>query len=438
MASTPPTRIPSNYVPFTDNSSGLISREWYRYLSETNSTSANASSINGGAAGEILYQTAPSTTGFVPVAAAGSALRFNGSIPSWSVAAALSVTSDVNVVLSTEGSPGSALLEPANISVSWSGVLGVNRGGTGLASYNAQGVLYAANTTSLASSPAFKHDGNTIGLGVAPDPTVQYRNSYENSYSAMQIVSYGTEPRIICGSASGTISSPGATTNNQISIQGLTTSDGNAFSTTSTIVSGVNGTIVPGSHPTALAFGTTPVGSTSYITRMLIVENGDIFAGGGQPSMTGGFFCIPAATSVPTGAPPNYPDRSQLYYDKSNKMLWINDQGWKNVSAFGPFRQAVQTGSKTQDVTLNGNSGRIITSNSLMNAGQSVSFDLRNSFIGSNSVVTLTKVGFSFTQDYELQATNIDFGLCVIVIKNVSSNGLSDVIQINFIVQSIS
>lgn len=82
----PNTPIVPPRVPFTDPRTGVISREWYRFL-------MNQASVTGGAA--------------------------------------LTHTNDSNVTLTLGGSPSSSLLAPVSLMLGWTGHLPISRGGTG-------------------------------------------------------------------------------------------------------------------------------------------------------------------------------------------------------------------------------------------------------------------------------------------------------------------
>lgn len=62
---------------------------------------------------------------------------------------ALTKTDDTNVTLTLGGTPTSALLQPASLTLGWTGQLAVARGGTGLASWTQYGIVYAPTTGSL-------------------------------------------------------------------------------------------------------------------------------------------------------------------------------------------------------------------------------------------------------------------------------------------------
>lgn len=82
----PNTPLIAPRVPLTDPRTGLISREWYRFLMDQ-------ATLTGGSA--------------------------------------LTKTNDSNVTLTLGGSPGAALLAPVSLTLGWTGLLPITRGGTG-------------------------------------------------------------------------------------------------------------------------------------------------------------------------------------------------------------------------------------------------------------------------------------------------------------------
>ena len=83
--------------------------------------------------------------------------------------AALTKTDDTNIVLTLGGTPATALLQAASITVTWSGLLAVSRGGTGLSGFNANGVVYASSASALAtSSTGLNFDSKNLGVGAIP------------------------------------------------------------------------------------------------------------------------------------------------------------------------------------------------------------------------------------------------------------------------------
>jgi len=100
-------------------------------------------------AGDLIYATAATTLNKLTVGASGAYLSSSGTAPQWSAAAALTKTDDTNVTLTLGGSPSTALLNAASLTLGWAGELATGRGGTGVSSYNAGDLLYYASGTTL-------------------------------------------------------------------------------------------------------------------------------------------------------------------------------------------------------------------------------------------------------------------------------------------------
>lgn len=69
--------------------------------------------------------------------------------PSYTSAAALTRVNDTNVTLTLSGSPTTALLTAASLTLGWTGQLAVTRGGTGLSSVSQGDILYASASNTL-------------------------------------------------------------------------------------------------------------------------------------------------------------------------------------------------------------------------------------------------------------------------------------------------
>lgn len=87
---------------------------------------------------------------------------------------ALTRTNDTNVTLTLGGTPATALLFAASLTMGWTGQLAVGRGGTGIASGTSGGILYFSAGATLASSGALGASQLVLGggAGVAPSTPV--------------------------------------------------------------------------------------------------------------------------------------------------------------------------------------------------------------------------------------------------------------------------
>jgi hypothetical protein len=99
--------------------------------------------------GDLLYASGATTLSKLGIGASGAYLSSSGTAPQWSSPAALTKTDDTNVTLTLGGSPSTALLNAASLTLGWTGQLATGRGGTGLSSYTAGDLVYYATGTAL-------------------------------------------------------------------------------------------------------------------------------------------------------------------------------------------------------------------------------------------------------------------------------------------------
>jgi len=128
------------------------------YASATNVLSKLPGNITTGKL--FLSQTGTGTVSAAPVWSTMAGSDITG--------AALTKTDDTNVTLTLGGSPATALLRATSITVGWTGVLGVTRGGTGLAAiaqgdiiYGSAANVFSALTKSGAANMYLKNSGTS-------------------------------------------------------------------------------------------------------------------------------------------------------------------------------------------------------------------------------------------------------------------------------------
>lgn len=110
------TNITPPRVPFLDERTGFVSREWYRFL-------LNMFTITG----DGIQQPTLDITTTAPLHTTG------GQNPTLTITgSALTRTDDTNVTLTLAGSPDTALLAATSVTAGWQGVLSLTRGGTGV------------------------------------------------------------------------------------------------------------------------------------------------------------------------------------------------------------------------------------------------------------------------------------------------------------------
>lgn len=130
-----------------------------------------ATNLAGGAAGSVPYQSGAGATTFLGIGSALQVLKVNvgATAPEWVTGAALSKVDDTNVTLTLGGTPSTALLAAASITVGWTGQLAVGRGGTGASTFTANGVVYGNTTNALQVTAAGATGDVFIGnTGSAP------------------------------------------------------------------------------------------------------------------------------------------------------------------------------------------------------------------------------------------------------------------------------
>jgi hypothetical protein len=98
---------------------------------------------------------------------------------------ALTKTDDTNVTLTLGGTPTSALLTAASLTLGWTGTLAVSRGGTGASSLTS-GFLLLGNGTSAVSASIARDTGSAVGIGTSPTDRLHVRQDQDGT-TAIQV-----------------------------------------------------------------------------------------------------------------------------------------------------------------------------------------------------------------------------------------------------------
>lgn len=114
--------------------------------------------------------------------------------------AALTKTDDTNVTLTLGGTPSTALLQAASITVGWAGTLGISRGGTGLGTTPTNGKLLIGNGTNYTLANLTSTDGTvtvtngagTIDLSVTNNSIVSSNQVSGATATVASLVTYTT------------------------------------------------------------------------------------------------------------------------------------------------------------------------------------------------------------------------------------------------------
>lgn len=125
-------------------------------------TTAGGTGLTSYTAGDLVYYASGTTFTKLAIGTTGQWLGSSGTAPQWNSPAALTKTDDTNVTLTLGGNASTALLNAASLTLGWTGTLATTRGGTGLSSFTANGILYASSTSALATGSALTFDGTNF------------------------------------------------------------------------------------------------------------------------------------------------------------------------------------------------------------------------------------------------------------------------------------
>lgn len=155
--------------------------------------------------------------------------------------AALTKTDDTNVTLTLGGTPATALLQAASLTLGWTGTLAVSRGGSGAGSFTAYSVLCGGTTSTSAfqSVASVGTSGQVLtsnGAGVLPTFQAVSGSGTVNSGTTNQLAYYAGNGTTVSGLSTITNSQNGVT----MAMKGG--SGGGDYTTTSASYTDVDGT----------------------------------------------------------------------------------------------------------------------------------------------------------------------------------------------------
>ena len=214
--------------------------QYWKNVAASSVSVSTATNLAGGATGSVPYQSAASTTTFLPIGTAAQVLKVNAgaTAPQWVSGAALTKTDDTNVTLTLGGTPATSLLAATSLTLGWTGQLAVSRGGTGLSSGTSGGIPYFSSTTAITSSALLAANALMVGGGAGAAPSTITTGT--GVVTALGVNTGAAGAFVVNGGALGTPSS-GTVTNltgtasiNINGTVGATTPDSGSFTTLTT------------------------------------------------------------------------------------------------------------------------------------------------------------------------------------------------------------
>lgn len=166
----------------------------------TLSVARGGTSFSSYTVGQILYASSSSALSRLDIGTQGQFLTVSGGLPSWQTpsGAALTAVNDTNITLTLGGTPATALMNAASITMGWTGLLAISRGGLNLDSYATGDILYADSITSL----------GRLGIGSSGDVLTVSGGlpSWQplTTLSGGVVYMVGTANQVLCNGTSGT------------------------------------------------------------------------------------------------------------------------------------------------------------------------------------------------------------------------------------------
>ena len=224
--------------------------------------------------GDTLNPYASKTANYVLAAPNGSAgvPTFRALVAADVPGSALTKTDDTNITLTLGGSPTTALLNAASLTLGWTGQLAVSRGGTGLSAGTSGGVPYFSSTSAMTSSAALTQYGVVYGGGAGAAPVATAAGTTGQVLTATT----GGAPTWAAPATSGTVTSVSVVSANGFAgtVATATTTPAITLTTSITGVLKGNGTAISAAVVNTDYFApSAPVTKTANFT----VANGEVW-----------------------------------------------------------------------------------------------------------------------------------------------------------------
>ncbi len=290
-----------------------ITAGWTGQLSETRGGTAQSTY----ALGDTLYSSAANTlsklagnTTAVKQYLSQTGTGVVSAAPSWATisggditGAALTKTDDTNVTLTLGGTPATALLRAASLTLGWTGQLSVARGGTGLSSVTAHDLMIGNGTSALTLlAPSATSGIPLVSQGASADPAystavvagggtgITSATAYAvlcggttSTNPFQSVASVGTSGQVLTSNGAGALPTMQTASSGVINIQQAVKTDTQTISTTTlTDLSGLSIAITPSASTSkVLVICTITMGqvATQAADFLLLRDSTPIFVG---------------------------------------------------------------------------------------------------------------------------------------------------------------
>lgn len=186
---------------------------------------------------------------------------------------------------------------------------------------NAKGLITAASTSAVVA-PAGTLTGTALASGVVT-------SSLTNVASSLQIgAADAASPTAGNISAQSVVTGTSDTAGVNLTVKG---SKGTGSGAGGNIIFQVAPKGGSGNTPNSLATGLTVVGTVAVNMQPSVVVGNQALA----TTATDGFLYIPGGSGPPTGVPTSFGGRYPLYWDTTNKKLYVYDTSWLGGTAPG-------------------------------------------------------------------------------------------------------
>jgi hypothetical protein len=325
--------------------------QYWKNVAPSSVSVSTATNLAGGATGSVPYQSAASTTTFLPIGTAAQVLKVNAgaTAPEWVSGAALTKVDDTNVTLTLGGTPATSLLAATSLTLGWTGQLAVSRGGTGLSSYTAGDLPYYASGTAFSKLAIGAANRVLTSSGSAPQWVTSLTGLTGVSSSGFTNTSLSSG-RLVYSTTGGAQTDSGSLTFDGTNLFAGTTSSGANLRLYAS-VDGSNGLLrffdQGGSRRLDIyASGTTAAyistgGSVPLVFAVNDAECARItaaksFVAGAQAALatnaTDGFLYVPTCAGTPTGTPTAITGMAPIVVNTTNNKLYFYSGGaWRDA-----------------------------------------------------------------------------------------------------------